>query len=172
MRSNFACFTSHAASAFTAALLWTILVPAASAQQDARNAEIARLKAIADAQQKQIEALTQQQKIIQDRLLADIEALTRSVKERDAALDKLQHERKRLQLDAVNLETRAKAAEIRSQELLKQLREMMGKLRSQPAADPVTPNPAAPNPPATRVNGKIEKIDGDLFGSTSAPTMA
>jgi hypothetical protein len=131
------------------------------AQDDARDKEIARLRAITDAQQKQIDILTQQQKVIQDRLLADIELLSRAVKEREAALDKLQLEKKRLQIDMVNMETRVKAADIRTLELLKQNREIMDKLRLQPAgANPIVRTEF--QVPTAEVNGKIEKFDGDL----------
>jgi hypothetical protein len=59
------------------------------------------------------------------------------------------------------METRVKAADIRTLELLKQNREIMDKLRLQPAgANPIVRTEF--QVPTAEVNGKIEKFDGDL----------
>jgi predicted RNase H-like nuclease (RuvC/YqgF family) len=133
MRSQITCLNSHVIIIITAALTAFLLMPTASPAQDEKDREIARLKALVEAQSVQV-----------DRLLNEVKALSELVKERDTKI--------------INLETRIKALiteTVRNEAELRKSRPTNEEIANRV-------NQALPNPPAVHVSGKIEKLDGDL----------
>ena len=166
MRNNTAYLSSRVVALIAAALFLIFSPLPALAQDDAKDLEIARLKSIVETQQKQIDILLLQQKAIQERLVKEIETLNKAFRDRDAMIAILELEKKALRLEAVQQEARAKAASSISERLLEQIRELeakLARLQGGEKVEPAKPRDENSNPPAVIVNGKIEKIDGDLI---------
>jgi hypothetical protein len=100
------------------------------------------------------------------RLTEEIEGLNKTITTREQAIVKLEATVKALTVKALSAESLAGARQQQNENLLEQIRELSNKVARleggvNPDAD-VVRNPNAPNPPAVLVNGKIEKVDGDL----------
>lgn len=168
MRAKLTWFISRQWSVITVALMGLTLVSGAVRAQDEKDAEIAKLKAIVDAQKAQIaateKAFEDVCKVIKDRDAANA-ALIKAIKDRDAIIASLENELKRAKLEATRQQDAARTAAARTDALLKQVRELETKLLRIEIAEkalPVPPRVDGPNPPVVLVNGKIEKMDGDL----------
>jgi hypothetical protein len=100
------------------------------------------------------------------RLANEIEGLNKTIKDREVSIVKLQADIKSFQTSALNFESLAKARQVQNENLLEQIRDISAKLaRSESGVNPdaaVIRNPNEPNPPTVLINGKIEKVDGDL----------
>jgi hypothetical protein len=157
MRTNFICgivgITALAGLVF-------LPLPRALAQKDEKDAVIELLKKQVELQQKQIELLEKQAKAQNDRLKEEIELLVQTIKKREAAILKLETRVKELRISEANFEARAKTAQIRNEALLEELVELV---RERNRALPVVQAPnLKPNLPTLLLNGKIEKVEGDL----------
>jgi uncharacterized coiled-coil protein SlyX len=100
------------------------------------------------------------------RLTEEIEGLNKTITAREQAITKLEGTVKVLTLKALKAEGLASASQQQNENLVEQIRLLTVKIARlegglNPDAD-VIRNPNAPNPPAVLVNGKIEKVDGDL----------
>ena len=100
------------------------------------------------------------------RLTEEIEGLNKTITVREQAIVKLEANVKLLTLKALKAESLASASQQQNENLVEQIRGLTVKLAKLEGglnsdADPIR-NPNAPNPPAVLVNGKIEKVDGDL----------
>lgn len=101
------------------------------------------------------------------RLANEIAEQTKQIKEREVTIVRLEADVKKLRIDAVQFEAQARTLKIQNENLLEQLREATVALAREKAgvvsADVmVIRNPNDPNPPAAKVNGKVEKVDSDL----------
>ena len=100
------------------------------------------------------------------RLSQEIELLNKTIKDREKSINEAQTNIKVLTVKALSAESTVAALKEQNENLLERLRLAEVKLARlegglNPDADPIR-NPNAPNPPATLVNSKIEKVDGDL----------
>ena len=94
----------------------------------------------------------------------EIGDLNATVKERESTIVKLQADIKRYRTEAVQFEQVARARQLQNENLLDQLREATRQVALRDAGANVEAirvrNPNEPNPPAVKVDGKIEKVDG------------
>jgi hypothetical protein len=100
------------------------------------------------------------------RFTQEIEGLNKTISAREQAIVKLEGTVKELTLKTLTSESLASARQQQNENLVEQIRALSVKIARlegglNPGADPIR-NPNAPNPPAVLVNGKIEKVDGDL----------
>jgi myosin heavy subunit len=98
-----------------------------------------------------------------DRLKAENKSLGETIQERDGRITALQEKAKELRQEAVAADTKAKAAQERSESMLKQIEELQRtiSLREAGVGKDNSPlrSPNSPNPPPNDIKGKIEKVD-------------
>jgi preprotein translocase subunit YajC len=102
------------------------------------------------------------------RMSQEIGHLTSVIKDRETAIVRIEADLKKLRSEAVQFEALARARQIRAEALLEQVQELTLALKRERAgvvnADVmVIRNPNEPNPPPAQVNGKVEKVEGDLM---------
>ncbi len=113
--------------------------------------------------------LTNQQSLkTTERMAQEIAHLNTTIKDRETAIIRIEADLKKLRSEAVQFEALARARQIRAESLLEQVQELTLALNRERtgAIDPnvmVIRNPNDPNPPAAQVNGKVEKVEGDLM---------
>ncbi len=96
----------------------------------------------------------------------EVTLLRDTLKEREVLVVNLEAEVNKARLRAQNFESIARAHQLRNENLTEELRKTTLELvRVQTGANPdsiVIRNPNDPNPPAVKVEGKIERVEGDL----------
>lgn len=102
----------------------------------------------------------------QKRLADEIAVLNATITDREKAIVKIEADVKKFRNDAVQYQAAANAKQIQNENLLEQnqrLNKEIAKLQSGVNPDVmVVRNPNDPNPPAVTVNGRLEKVEGDL----------
>jgi hypothetical protein len=100
------------------------------------------------------------------RLTDEIAVLNSAIKDREGTIVQLQTSVKTFRQQAQNFESIARTRQIQNENLLEQLRDVTRALAlKESGVSPermVVRNPNDPNPPAFKIDGKIEKIDGTL----------
>lgn len=142
-------------------------------QEVAAKAMIATLRVdIADRDNKLTDAALslKQALIAKQRLTDEIAVLNSSITDRESTIVQLQASVKVFRQQAQQFETQSRTRQIQNEHLLEQLREATLALSREKAG--VTPdrmrvrNPNDPNPPAFKIDGKIEKVEGTLVQLT------
>jgi len=100
------------------------------------------------------------------RLTDEIAVLNSAIKDREGTIVQLQTSVKTFRQQAQNFESIARTRQIQNENLLEQLRDVTRALALKESGVSsermVVRNPNDPNPPAFKIDGKIEKIDGTL----------
>lgn len=135
------------------------ILPAAFAQSEDKDASIKMLKEKIELQQKEfafklkdLELFQKQQLLQSKRLIDEVAFLTETIKNREMAIVRLAADVKKYHIEAVQYEALARQRGIQIENLLEQLR---GKTGGGVIVE-------KPNSPLVLVNGKVEKIYGDL----------
>lgn len=100
------------------------------------------------------------------RMTDEIAKLNAVIKERETLIVQLEADSKVFRVNAQNYQQIANARQIQNENLLEQLRGVtleLARLRSGVTPDTmVIANPNQPNPPAAKIDGKVEIVDGNL----------
>ena len=100
------------------------------------------------------------------RLTDEIALLNSAIKDREGTIVQLQTSVKTFRQQAQNFESIARTRQIQNENLLEQLRDVTRALAlKESGVSPermVVRNPNDPNPPAFKIDGKIEKVEGTL----------
>jgi len=100
------------------------------------------------------------------RLTDEIALLNSAIKDREGTIVQLQTSVKTFRQQAQNFESIARTRQIQNEHLLEQLRDVTRALAlKESGVSPermVVRNPNDPNPPAFKIDGKIEKVEGTL----------
>jgi hypothetical protein len=131
---------------FAAGMLFLAIQPVQA--QDDKDAIIQQLKATIERQQK------------------ELESLKKVVKEREVVIVSLEAKLKETVNAALNHETQVKIRQAQNETLLEQVRELtkaLARLEAGKQPGGVDAPATAPNPPPNKVEGKVEKIKGDLI---------
>ena len=100
------------------------------------------------------------------RLTDEIAVLNSAIKDREGTIVQLQTSVKTFRQQAQNFESIARTRQIQNENLLEQLRDVTRALAlKESGVSPermVVRNPNDPNPPAFKIDGKIEKVEGTL----------
>jgi len=100
------------------------------------------------------------------RLTQEVAVLYGTIKDREFNIVKLEGDVKKYRIEAQNYESIARARQTQNENLLEQIRDLTRDLaRIQSGVSPdsmVILDPTRPNPPAVKIDGKIERVDGDL----------
>ncbi len=104
------------------------------------------------------------------RLTDEITVLNSAIKDRESTIVQLQASVKGFRQQAQNFESIARTRQIQNENLLEQLRDVTRALAlKESGVSPermVVRNPNDPNPPAFKIDGKIEKVEGNLVQLT------
>ena len=108
--------------------------------------------------------------VAKQRLTDEIAVLNSSIKEREALIVQLQTSAKTFRLQAQQFEAQSKTRQLQNEGLLEQLREVNLALHRKEtgiSSDRMTiRNPNEPNPPPVKIDGKIERVEGNLVQLT------
>jgi hypothetical protein len=97
----------------------------------------------------------------------EIALLNSTIKSREESIVRLEDESKKLRITAVSYEAMYRAGKIQTENMQAQLQEVTQALHKKEAgianADVMSiRNPNEPNPPSVLVNGKVERVEGEL----------
>jgi len=123
-------------------------------------------KQVLENKLKNADILLAQSQKTQKRMGDEITVLYTTIKEREFNIVKLEGDVKKYRIEAQNYESIARARQTQNENLLEQIRDLTRDLaRIQSGVSPdsmVILDPTRPNPPAVKIDGKIERVDGDL----------
>ena len=139
---------------------------AANALKTSLDVEIAELKnKLLDK-----DVTVRQAKELSQRQAFENAELNKYIKDRESTIVQLQASVKVFRQQAQNFESIARTRQIQNENLLEQLRDVTRALAlKESGASPdrmVVRNPNDPNPPAFKIDGKIEKVEGNLLQLT------